>query len=71
MSFDPLADWKETFHDWLDNFDAVTDEHELLDRLAGCRDRLPSGYCATLGLCPGSTYADAVRLLRSEWWTTE
>lgn len=70
MCYDPLADAKETLHDWLNSFDAVTNEEKVFDELANCRDNFPSGCCKELGLPEGSNYADAVKLLRSVWNVT-
>ena len=64
---DPKADAKELLEHWLENFDAVSDEEELFRQLADCQDWLPSRTCRLLGLAQGSTYADAVTCLRSQW----
>ena len=67
LDADPLAEVKESFHDWLDNFDAVSDEEVMLDVLSKCCDALPNGWRQMFGLPSQATYADAVELLRSEW----
>ena len=65
--YDPNADTKELFHDWLNNFNATDNEGRLLDELANCADWLPDGIRQNLELPRGSTYADAVALMRAEW----
>jgi hypothetical protein len=61
---------KEAFHRYLDDFDAVECEEQLLHSLADCGDILPNQHAHELGLPPASTYRDAVRLLLSSWtWT--
>ncbi len=67
MYYDEKEELKGSFLDWLGNFDAVSDEEELLDQLANCGDWLPEGICNMLGVSAGSSYADAVKLFRSEW----
>jgi hypothetical protein len=67
MYYDEKEELKELFLDWLGNFDAVSDEEELLDQLANCGDWLPEGVCNMLGVSTGSSYADAAKLFRSEW----
>ena len=41
----------------------------LLGQLWNCTDVLPSQYCEILGIDQGSTYAIAVRMLKSETQT--
>ena len=58
---------RETFQEWLDGDEdtvGVDDKEVGLDwfveKLTGCADILPAGYCSDLDLPHGSTYGDAV-----------
>jgi hypothetical protein len=61
------------FQDYLDSkpeSDYKTEDGQplswLLDQLADCTDILPGMYCSDLDLPRGSTYADAVEVIRGE-----
>jgi len=58
---------RESFQEWLDSDEdtvGVDDKEVVLDwfmdKLTGCTDILPAGYCSDLDLPQGSTYGDAV-----------
>jgi hypothetical protein len=64
---------RETFQDWLDEWlleDELSDDdrrdfkEDYLPSLSGCTDILPCHYCECLDLPHGSTYGEAVEVVR-------
>lgn len=69
---------REAFGDWVELgmendmvgedvfFDGPKPVNWLLGQLWNCTDIMPSGLCSDLDLSPGTTYAQAVRGIKSE-----
>jgi hypothetical protein len=58
---------QQAFLQYLGDFSFVNNEQELFLQLANCHDALPYDAARDLGLLPGATYADAVKLLSHRW----
>ncbi len=61
---------RETFQEWLESDEDTVgvDDNEVgldwfVEKLTGCPDILPAGYCSDLDLPQGSTYGNAVAYL--------
>jgi len=64
---DSIHEAQRTFLDWLNDFNAIDDETILFDWLEGCPEELPPDVCEWLELEDGSSFADAVELVSSDF----